>query len=92
VPTGGSCALDLRLPCLQECGFFFGADCPGKIVPSAGTTLGIVKPHVIVAKQAGAILAEIAASFEIKAMELFNVGKRAAGAPPHSFAAVSTAC
>ena len=64
---------------VQECAFFFGPSCPGRIPVSENTSLAIIKPHIIVAKQTGAMLRDITASFTIKAMELFNVDKRVAG-------------
>jgi nucleoside-diphosphate kinase len=64
---------------MQESSFFFnGPTRPGKCNTGSGTTLGIIKPHIVTNKQAGAVLAEIATHFHIQCMELFNVDKRAA--------------
>lgn len=64
---------------IQESTFFFdGPTRPGKCEIGSGTTLAIIKPHIVTNKQAGAVLAEIAAHFHVQCMELFNVSKRAA--------------
>jgi hypothetical protein len=67
----------VRLEPLQEIEYFFGAGRAGasgeSTGESMGTTLGIIKPHALAARQAGAILGEICRPFELRALELFNV-------------------
>ena len=63
---------------MQEIDFFFGPGRPGKCDVGQGTTLGIIKPHLVTSRQAGTVLAEITPHFDIVCMELFTMSKPAA--------------
>lgn len=63
----------------QESEFFFGSRRPGACAMASGTTLCIIKPHAVLEKYVGQVLADISAHFDVICMEMFSVDKASAG-------------
>lgn len=60
----------------QELGFFFGQGSgPGKCDLGRNTTLGIVKPHLVMDGMAGLVVDVVQDHFEVTAMQMFQLDK-----------------
>mgnify|MGYP001807494616 CR=1 FL=1 len=63
----------------EECNFWFGPGrYPGKCDLAAGTTLCLVKPHLVADGAAGLVIDLIQESFEVTAGGLYNLDRNAA--------------
>jgi nucleoside-diphosphate kinase len=62
----------------RELAFFFGPGKPGKCIVGKGTTLGVIKPHLLKDGCAGLALDAMLDSFQVVAMEMFKLDKTSA--------------